>query len=188
MPAVLSRVKKSRSFSLRLAPSRPEHGPTLCPANPLRVYCPPISHSAAPGPSATRPQPPPWENPERTAPAKDLLLPRGSPFPWAPPPLPHTAALAPATLAPVSQHPVLTQPIKKPAHCRVHAPAEVHQSKQNRTSRDPNPAPVLPAFCSRAPAPNRSPRYAHTATSSRPVSLPPFFPQIPAFLVFQHCS
>lgn len=114
MPAVLSCVKKSRSFSLRLAPSRPEHGPTLCPANPLRVYCPPISHSAAPGPSATRPQPPPWENPERTAPAKDLLLPRGSPFPWAPPPLPHTAALAPATLAPVSQHPVLTQPIKNP--------------------------------------------------------------------------
>lgn len=175
MPAVLSCVKKSRSFSLRLAPSRPEHGPTLCPANPLRVYCPPISHSAAPGPSATRPQPPPWENPERTAPAKDLLLPRGSPFPWAPPPLPHTAALAPATLAPVSQHPVLTQPIKKPAHCRVHAPAEVHQSKQNRTSRDPNPAPVLGPLLGTG-------RHA-MPTQRPPPDRSPYLPSFPKFLL-----
>lgn len=96
-------------------------------------------------------------------------------LPRAPPPLPHTAALAPATLAPVSQHPVLTQPIKKPAHCRVHAPAEVHQSKQNRTSRDPNPAPVL--------GPLRGTGRHAMPTQRPPPDRSPYLPSFPKFLL-----
>lgn len=48
---------KSCPFSPRLAPSRPEHGPPLCPANPLCICPPPIGHSAATGHSVIRLQP-----------------------------------------------------------------------------------------------------------------------------------
>lgn len=64
---------------------------------------------------------------------------------------------------------------KKLAHCRVHAPAEVHQSKQNRTSRDPNPAPVLGPLLGTG-------RHA-MPTQRPPPDRSPYLPSFPKFLL-----